>query len=97
MRVIAKRTLREFWKKHGDCEEQLKSWYHEAERAHWNSSSEVLQDYPSASILGNNRICFNIKGNHYRLIVKANFDYGIMWIRFIGTRAEYDKIDANNI
>ncbi|AKA33848.1 type II toxin-antitoxin system HigB family toxin [Flagellimonas lutaonensis] len=97
MRVIAKRTLREFWEKHADCEQHLKAWYQETEKANWNNPNELKQDYPSASILKNNRICFNIKGNDYRLIVKFNFEFQIGWIRFVGTHAEYDKIDADNI
>lgn len=97
MRVIAKRTLREFWENHADSEQSLKSWYREAERATWKNVNELKQEYPSASILKENRIVFNIKGNHYRLIVKINFDYQVCWIRFIGTHAEYDKIDANNV
>ena len=97
MRVIAKRTLREFWEKHRDCEQQLKAWFHEAERADWNSPNDVLKDFPRVSALANGRMCFDVKGNRYRLVVKVNFDYRIMWIRFIGTHAEYDKIDANNI
>lgn len=97
MRVIAKRTLREFWEKHADCEQQLKAWYRETEKANWNNPNELKEDYPSASILKNNRICFNIKGNDYRLIVKFNFEFQIGWIRFVGTHAEYDKIDADNI
>lgn len=97
MRVIAKRTLRSFWKKHKDCEEQLKSWFHEAKGARWNKPSDIISEYPSASILKGNRICFNIKGNTYRLIIKINYQYGIAWIRFIGTHGEYDKIDANKI
>ena len=97
MRVIAKRTLRDFWRKHADCEHQLKSWYRETERSEWLKISELKNDYPSASILKDNRIVFNIKGNDYRLIVKFNFEYQICWIRFIGTHAEYDKINANEI
>ncbi|MBT8259038.1 MAG: type II toxin-antitoxin system HigB family toxin [Bacteroidia bacterium] len=97
MRVIAKRTLKNFWTVHRDCEQSLKSWYHEALRARWANVNELKKDYPSASILKNKRICFNIKGNNYRLIVKINFDYQIIWVRFIGTHSEYDKIDANNI
>jgi mRNA interferase HigB len=57
----------------------------------------IKQQYPSASILNNNRFVFNIKGNNYRLIVKINFDHQMVWIRFIGTHAEYDKIDGNKI
>lgn len=97
VRVIAKRTLRHFWEKHVDCEEQLKSWYRETEKSEWSNFNDLKSEYPSASILKDNRIVYNIKGNNYRLIVKFNFDYQICWIRFIGTHAEYDKIDANNI
>lgn len=97
MRVIAKKILRDFWERHADCEQQLKSWYHEVSKTEWKSPNDIKQHYPSASILGNNRVVFNIKGNSYRLIVKINFDYQMIWIRFIGTHSEYDKIDANEI
>ena len=97
MRVIAKRTLREFWARHSDCEQQLKSWSQEAEKSEWKNTHEIKKEYPTASILGGNRVVFNIKGNNYRLIVKINFQYHMMWIRFIGTHKEYDKINATNI
>lgn len=97
MRVIAKRTLREFWEKHADSEQQLKAWYNEAEQADWKSPHDIKKEYPSASILEDNRMVFNIKGNNYRLIVKINYTYGIVWIRFVGTHAEYDKVDATKI
>ena len=98
MRVIARKILREFWAKHSDCEQQLKAWYQEVEKAKWNNLNELKLEYPNASILENNRVCFNIKGNNYRLIVKINFPYQMVWIRFIGTHAEYDKInDIKNI
>ena len=97
MRVIAKRTLRDFWEKHADSEQQLKAWYNEAEQAAWKSPNDIKKDYPSASILEDNRMVFNIKGNNYRLIVRINYNYGVVWIRFIGTHAEYDKVDATKI
>ena len=97
MRVIAKGTLREFWAKHADCEQTLKAWYQETNKNAWNSPNDIKAEYPSASVLANNRIVFNIKGNKYRLIVKINYKYQMVWIRFIGTHAEYDKIDAENI
>ena len=97
MRVIAKKILREFWKKHSDCEQQLKAWFQESGKAEWKSPKDIKREYPSASFLIDNRVVFNIKGNHYRLIVKINYDYQIMWIRFIGTHAEYDKMDATKI
>ncbi|NOZ35375.1 MAG: type II toxin-antitoxin system HigB family toxin [Chlorobi bacterium] len=97
MRIIAKGTLRRFWAKHKDCEEQLKSWYSEVSKINWSNPNELKEEYPSASILEDNRIVFNIKGNNYRLIVKINYEYKIMWIRFIGTHGEYDKINADKI
>ena len=97
MRVVAKKILREFWEKHEDCEQQLKAWFREAEKAEWENPNQLKEEYPSASILNQNRVVFNIKGNNYRLIVKISFDYQMLWIRFIGTHAEYDKINANTI
>lgn len=89
--------LREFWKKHPDCEQQLKSWFREAAKSAWKNTHEIKHEFPAASILGDNRVVFNIKGNHYRLIVKINFHYQMVWIRFIGTHREYDRIDADKI
>lgn len=97
MRVIAKKILREFWIKHPGCEQQLKAWFQEASKAVWKSPSHIKKEYPTASILENNRVVFNIKGNHYRVIVRINYSYQIIWIRFIGTHAEYDKIDATKV
>lgn len=97
MRVIAKSTLRQFWHKHANSEQALKSWYQEAEKAAWSNFNDIKIEYPSASILTDNRVVFNIKGNTYRLIVKISFIHQMTWIRFIGTHAEYDKIDATTI
>lgn len=97
MRIIAKKTLREFWILHFDATQALKAWYQETEKAEWSSLNDLKADYPNASILKENRVCVNIRGNKYRLIVKINFDYQMIWIRFIGTHSEYDKIDANKI
>jgi mRNA interferase HigB len=97
LRVIAKKILREFWEKHNDCEQQLKSWYQETSKAEWQNSNEIKLEFPTVSIIGDNRIVFNIKGNAYRLIVKINFDYQMVWIRFIGTHSEYDKVNAKTV
>jgi mRNA interferase HigB len=97
VRVIANKTLKVFWTIHGDVEQQLKAWYREAEVAVWKTPQDVKSDYPSASILGDNWVVFNIKGNHYRLVVKINYAFSFVWIRFIGTHAAYDRIDANTI
>jgi mRNA interferase HigB len=97
LRVISKKILRDFWTRHPDCEQQLKSWYAEAEKATWKNPNEIKREYPSASILEDNRIVFNIRGNNYRLIIKINYYYQMTWIRFVGTHAKYDKIDASKI
>ncbi len=96
-RIIAKRTLREFWEKHADSEQYLKTWYKTTKNSNWTSPNEIKQAYINASILKDSRVVFNIKGNSYRLIVKFNFDRQWAFIRFIGTHDEYDKIDANTI
>ena len=97
MRVIAKKILRDFWQIHEDSKEQLLSWYHEASKATWKNPNAIKREYPNASILNDNRVVFNIKGNHYRLVVRINYHYQMVWIRFVGTHKEYDKIDANKI
>ena len=97
VRIISKKILREFWEKHSDSIQQLKSWFQETSVADWKSPRQMKKDYPSASFLADNRVVFNIKGNKYRLIVKINYDYSMVWVRFIGTHAEYDKIDATKI
>ena len=73
------------------------AWYKETEDALWKGPRDIKRDYPSASILEDNRVVFNIKGNKYSLIVRINYAYKIVWIRFIGTHPEYDKIDATKI
>ncbi|MCA1746985.1 MAG: type II toxin-antitoxin system HigB family toxin [Bacteroidales bacterium] len=97
MRVIARKTLREFWNNHSDSEDALKAWFWEAQHSRWKSPAHIKKKYPHASILPDNRVVFNIKGNTYRLVVKINYDYGQVFIRFAGTHAEYDKIDATTI
>ena len=97
LRIIAKKILREFWEKHTDCQQQLTSWFQEVSNAQWKNPKHIKKEYPSASFLPDNRVVFNIKGNNYRLIVKINYDYQMIWIRFIGTHAAYDKIDASKI
>lgn len=96
-RIIAKKTLRDFWEKHKDSEQYLKTWYETAKNAKWNAPNDVKESYINASILKDSRVVFNIKGNTYRLIVKFNYDRQWAFIRFIGTHVEYDKIDANTI
>jgi len=97
LRVISKKSLREYWEQHADTEQQLKSWFQETSKASWKSPKDIKKEYPGASILENNRVVFNIKGNNYRLIVKINYAYQMVWVRFVGTHAAYDKIDATKI
>ena len=97
MRVIAKKILREFWTKHSDSEEQLKTWYKEASKAKWTNPSDIKNEYSKASILKGGRVVFNIYGNKYRLIIDINYKRQWVFIRFIGTHEDYDKIDANKI
>ncbi len=97
MRVIAKKRLIEFWGKNKKSKQPLAAWYYEAKKAHWKNPAEIKQNYKSASILKDNRVVFNISGNSFRLIVKINYKFGIIYIRFIGTHSEYDNINAEEI
>jgi len=97
VRIIARSTLRNFWEKYPDSEQSLKAWFYEASRAQWQSPSDIKSLYRNASIIANNRVVFNIKGNDYRLIVHVRYDVSIIFIRFVGTHKEYDKIDAATI
>ena len=97
MRIIARRTLREFYAIHADSKSALETWFHEVAAAKWAGPQDIKQRYPSADILPGNRVVFNIKGNTYRLIVKIHYNTGIVFIRFVGTHADYDKIDATTI
>ena len=97
MRIYSKSTLREFWTKHKDCELGLKVWYTDAEKAEWKTPKHIKTYDKTVSIVANNRAIFNIKGNSYRLVVEINYKWGLIFIRFIGTHKEYDRIDATQI
>ena len=97
MRIITKRTLRDFWESHPNAEEPLLSWYRTVLHKDWDTPAKVKARFPKASIVGNNRAVFNIKGNDYRLIVAINYPYRFVYVRFVGTHAEYDRIDAREV
>jgi mRNA interferase HigB len=97
MRVIAKRTLREFWHSHPDARGPLEAWHREATKADWRSPQEIKAQYRNASILKGKRVVFNIGGNKYRLVVKINYDYAIAYVRFVGTHSEYDGVNVEQI
>ncbi|HXB42066.1 MAG TPA: type II toxin-antitoxin system HigB family toxin [Bacteroidia bacterium] len=97
MHVISRLKLIEFWAKHKDAEVPLRLWFKKVEQSKWKNINEVKNDFPYADYVGNNRIVFNIKGNTYRIVVIIFFDGQKTYIRFVGTHAKYDKIDAKTI
>lgn len=97
MRIISRSTLVRFWKKYADAEQPLKSWFDEANNAKWNSPNELKKQYRNASIINNKRVVFNIKGNDYRLVVDVEYKMGIIFIVWVGTHIEYDKIKIMEI
>lgn len=97
MRIIAKRALRRFWEAHQQAKGPLEAWYQEVDRAEWTDPAAVKDQFRSASLLRGHRVVFNIAGNKYRLVVKINYPYGIVYVRFIGTHADYDRIDAHTV
>lgn len=97
MRIIAKRTLRTFRKRYPKTKGPLEAWHQEVARADWATPSDVKAQFRSASMLQGNRVAFNIAGNHYRLTVKINYPYRVMYIRFIGSHTDYDTINVTTI
>lgn len=99
MRIIARKTLREFWCKPGrqDSEQPLRAWFRATEQADWASAVDVKEQFRNSSIVGDQRVVFNIAGNKYRLVVRINYPFRVVYIRFIGTHTEYDRIDAKEI
>lgn len=97
MRIIATNTLRSYWLQNRNSEQALKAWIQEIEKADWGSSSELKQQFGSASIITSKRIVFNIKGNDYRLVVDIEFRLRIVFIVWVGNPTEYDKIDVKKV
>lgn len=97
MRIIALSTLRAFWDKYPEAETPLRAWYALASRADWHTPFDIKEAYRNASFIANNRVVFNIKGNEYRLVVLVRYDRGLVFVRFIGTHRQYDKIDVETI
>ena len=97
MRIISRKTLREFWERHPGTRQPLQAWYADVKHAVWKTPADIKDVYRNASLVTNNRVVFNIKGNKYRLVVAVQYKYGIVYIRFIGSHREYDKIDASTI
>ena len=97
MRIISRKTLVNFWEKDSQSETALKDWFKKTEKSVWKTPADIKEQYRSASFLSDNRVVFNICGNKYRLIVKINYNFGIAYIRFVGTHKEYDSINAETI
>ena len=97
MRIIALKALREFWGKHASAEVPLRAWYAIASRAQWRSPADVKAAYRAASFVGGNRVVFNIKGNEFRLVVAVHYNRGLIYVRFVGTHQQYDRINAESV
>jgi mRNA interferase HigB len=97
MRLVGRNVLDTFRRKYPDSEQALRAWHAEVKNARWHSPNEVKAKYGSASIVGGNRVVFNICGNKYRLVVKLNYGLGIAQVRYVGTHAEYDRINVETV
>ena len=90
-------TLRDFWVSHPNAEQPLLAWHREVSKEDWDTPTKLKVKYPSASIVGRGRVVFNIRGNRYRLVVRINYQKRIVYIRFVGTHSEYDRINAEEV
>ena len=97
MRVIAKRPLREFWERHPTARGPLRAWFREVEREDWDTPVAVKAKYRNASIVGGDRVVFNVKGNAFRLVVRIDYAHRVVYVRFIGTHAEYDAVNVKEV
>jgi len=97
MRVIALKTLRVFWERHPDARQALQAWYHDAKQVRWKSPSDIKSVYRNASVIGNNRVVFNIKGNRYRLVAAVQYPHGIVYVRFVGSHKAYGAVNAETV
>ena len=97
MRIYSKNTLRAFRERHTESEQALRAWYREVEQADWATPAQVRERFLNASIVGNNRVVFRIRGNNYRLVVEIFYPGRKVFVRFIGTHAEYDRINAEEV
>lgn len=103
MRVIARSTLGSFvearveYRMRASVKSHLDAWYAEVSRADWKTSAELKQQYRSASIVSASRVVFNIRGNEYRLVISINYSYQVIFIKWLGTHREYDRIDVEEV
>jgi mRNA interferase HigB len=102
MRIISRRAIKKYWEGYRGAdqaalESALKAWYQEAEKAGWKTAADVKAKYRSASILKKGRVVFNVCGNKFRLVAWINYSVGVLYIRWVGTHAEYDKVNAEEV
>jgi mRNA interferase HigB len=97
MRVISRKTLRDFYERHAAAKAPLESWFHEAKAAAWRTPKDISARFPSADILPGKRVVFDIAGNHYRLVTRIHYNTGIVFVRFVGTHSAYNRIDATTV
>jgi mRNA interferase HigB len=98
MQIVALRTLRQFWEKHPQAETPVRLWYASASKAEWSSSADVKRQFGTAvDFIADNRVIFDLSGNKYRLIVHVSYTYKRVLVKFIGTHAEYDRINAETV
>jgi len=97
VRIISRKALRTFWDDHPDARQALQTWYADVKQAVWKSPADIKRVYRNASVVANNRVIFNIRGNQYRLIVAVQYQFQIVFIRFVGTHQDYDRVDAGTV
>ncbi len=97
MRILSRRVLRDFWVRHPDAEEPLNTWFKRVRSEDWSTPAILQELWPRASIVGRDRAVFRIKGNHYRLVVKVSYPGRVVYIRFVGTHAEYNRINVEEV
>jgi len=97
MRIISRKALRLFWEKHPRARAALQAWHADVRQAKWSTPADIKQAYPTASFVAHNRVVFNIKGRHNRIIVAIHYSSSLVYIRFVGTHQEYDQIDAATV
>lgn len=97
MKIVALSTLKAFWTKHPEAQRSLEAWYNVAREENWTTPQDIRDRYRSADFVGDRRVVFNIGGNHYRLIVAVAYRTGWVYVKFVGTHAEYDKVDASTV
>lgn len=97
MNVVTRRALQDFWAKHPRAEAPLRAWYQLARAARWSGPQDIRDQFGSADFVGDNRVIFNIAGNHYRVVVRVSYLFKQVLVKFVGTHRDYDDIDPNTV